>query len=146
MKLLTRIHDIFIFHRSILQDFSRSPTVIIPNHNQANQHKKTRKPLLVAGFVLLWTSLYYQMVPKAGLEPARVSPHAPQACASTNSTTSANLYFLLCCFLCTSFRFTAGYSRRILDRFLFNQGLSCLNLGRLSDGHTAHHRRFSRLG
>jgi len=56
------------------------------------------------------------------------------------------LCFLLCCFLCTSFRFTAGYSRSILDRFLFNQGLSCLNLGRLSDGHTAHHRRFSRLG
>jgi len=51
LKLLTRIHDFFIFHRSILQDFSRSPTVIIPNYNQANQHKKTRKPLLVAGFL-----------------------------------------------------------------------------------------------
>jgi hypothetical protein len=29
------------------------------------------------------------MVPKAGLEPARISPHAPQTCASTNSATWA---------------------------------------------------------
>ena len=29
------------------------------------------------------------MVPKAGLEPARFSPHAPQTCASTNSATWA---------------------------------------------------------
>src|SRR3954470_3193203 len=30
-----------------------------------------------------------RMVPKAGLEPARVAPHAPQTCASTNSATWA---------------------------------------------------------
>src|SRR5436305_14858539 len=29
------------------------------------------------------------MVPKAGLDPARVAPHAPQTCASTNSATWA---------------------------------------------------------
>ena len=29
------------------------------------------------------------MVPKAGLEPAWISPHAPQTCVSTSSTTSA---------------------------------------------------------
>jgi hypothetical protein len=31
------------------------------------------------------------VVPKAGLEPARVSPYAPQTYVSTNSTTSAKL-------------------------------------------------------
>jgi hypothetical protein len=31
------------------------------------------------------------MVPKAGLEPAWLAPHAPQTCASTNSATSARL-------------------------------------------------------
>ena len=30
------------------------------------------------------------VVPKAGLEPARLSPHAPQTCASTNSATWAS--------------------------------------------------------
>ncbi len=29
------------------------------------------------------------MVPKAGLEPAWITPHAPQTCVSTSSTTSA---------------------------------------------------------
>ena len=29
------------------------------------------------------------MVPMAGLEPAQLAPHAPQACVSTNFTTSA---------------------------------------------------------
>ena len=31
------------------------------------------------------------MVPKGGLEPPRVTPHAPQTCASTSSATSARL-------------------------------------------------------
>ena len=31
------------------------------------------------------------MVPKGGLEPPRVTSHAPQTCASTNSATSANI-------------------------------------------------------
>src|SRR3954453_5813852 len=30
-----------------------------------------------------------RMVPKAGLEPVRIAPHAPQTCASTNSATWA---------------------------------------------------------
>ena len=30
------------------------------------------------------------MVSKAGLEPARISPHAPQTCASADSATLAN--------------------------------------------------------
>ncbi len=30
-----------------------------------------------------------KMVPKAGLEPAWIAPHAPQTCVSTSSTTSA---------------------------------------------------------
>ena len=29
------------------------------------------------------------MVPRAGLEPARIAPHAPQTCAATNYATSA---------------------------------------------------------
>ena len=29
------------------------------------------------------------MVPKGGFEPPRVAPHAPQACVSASSTTSA---------------------------------------------------------
>jgi hypothetical protein len=33
------------------------------------------------------------MVPKAGLEPAWIAPHAPQTCVSTSSTTSAELEF-----------------------------------------------------
>ena len=31
------------------------------------------------------------MVPRAGLEPARIAPHAPQTCAATNYATSARL-------------------------------------------------------
>ena len=34
------------------------------------------------------------MVPKGGLEPPRVTPHAPQTCASTNSATSARPFIL----------------------------------------------------
>ena len=40
-------------------------------------------------------SLDKKMVPKVGVEPTRVSPHAPQACASTNSTTPAHIYITL---------------------------------------------------
>src|SRR6266481_3204472 len=32
---------------------------------------------------------YRSVVPKGGLEPPRVAPHAPQTCASANSATSA---------------------------------------------------------
>lgn len=33
--------------------------------------------------------LCLQVVPRAGLEPARIAPHAPQTCAATNYATSA---------------------------------------------------------
>jgi hypothetical protein len=33
------------------------------------------------------------MVPKAGLEPAWIAPHAPQTCVSTSSTTSAQIKY-----------------------------------------------------
>lgn len=32
------------------------------------------------------------MVPRAGLEPARIAPHAPKACVSANFTTSAFIF------------------------------------------------------
>ena len=35
----------------------------------------------------------YTRVPKAGLEPAQLAPHAPETCVSTNFTTSANVSF-----------------------------------------------------
>ena len=36
-----------------------------------------------------WSMPYRSVVPKGGLEPPRVAPHAPQTCASANSATSA---------------------------------------------------------
>ncbi len=64
------------------------------SHWLALDEKKPANRYRPRAFGLLWTVLDLQMVPKAGLEPARVSPHAPQACASTNSTTWArNSYF-----------------------------------------------------
>ena len=46
------------------------------------------------GVILFWAERsmggwILNLVPKAGLEPARISPHAPQTCASTNSATWA---------------------------------------------------------
>ena len=35
------------------------------------------------------------MVPMAGVEPAQLAPHAPQACVSTNFTTSAYITLLI---------------------------------------------------
>ncbi len=35
------------------------------------------------------TAFYFSVVPRAGLEPARITPHAPQTCAATNYATSA---------------------------------------------------------
>ena len=32
---------------------------------------------------------HIRVVPRAGLEPARIAPHAPQTCAATNYATSA---------------------------------------------------------
>src|SRR5829696_8458021 len=32
---------------------------------------------------------FFDVVPRAGLEPARIAPHAPQTCAATNYATSA---------------------------------------------------------
>ena len=36
-------------------------------------------------------SFLFRVVPRAGLEPARIAPHAPQTCAATNYATSARL-------------------------------------------------------
>ncbi len=41
--------------------------------------------------VLLCTSLYFSLVPMAGVEPARPKSPPPQDGVSTNFTTSANL-------------------------------------------------------
>src|SRR6185369_6414267 len=35
-------------------------------------------------------SFLFRVVPRAGLEPARIAPHAPQTCAATNYATSAD--------------------------------------------------------
>ena len=46
------------------------------------------------------------MVPRAGLEPARIAPHAPQTCAATNYATSADFqrnYLLAGAFAGTEF-------------------------------------------
>src|SRR5947207_10802285 len=41
-------------------------------------------------FTMLWAGSSVQtLVPKGGLEPPRVAPHAPQTCASASSATSA---------------------------------------------------------
>jgi hypothetical protein len=37
---------------------------------------------------------FYSIVPKAGLEPAQLAPHAPETCVSTNFTTSAFYYMV----------------------------------------------------
>ena len=42
-----------------------------------------------AGIIPLVLLSAQKMVPKGGLEPPWVAPHAPQTCVSTNSTTSA---------------------------------------------------------
>jgi hypothetical protein len=34
----------------------------------------------------------FRVVPRAGLEPARIAPHAPQTCAATNYATSATCF------------------------------------------------------
>ena len=38
--------------------------------------------------------LYLRLVRIRGLEPPRLSAQAPQACVTTNSTISADIYFL----------------------------------------------------
>jgi hypothetical protein len=62
--------------------------------NRTSLDKKNPQTLSSCGLKrLYWKSLEQQMVPKVGVEPTRASPHAPQACASTNSTTSALMFF-----------------------------------------------------
>jgi hypothetical protein len=38
-----------------------------------------------------WRPTVVENVPKAGLEPAQLAPHAPETCVSTNFTTSAEV-------------------------------------------------------
>ncbi len=47
--------------------------------------------------VFLWTSLYFRLVPMAGLEPARLASPPPQDGVSTNFTTSAITKSLFFC-------------------------------------------------
>ena len=61
-----------------------------------SRHRTQKSPLSFSGSglsVLPRTVPVINMVPKAGLEPAWVAPQTPQACVSTNSTTSAILIF-----------------------------------------------------
>ena len=48
------------------------------------------------------------MVLRAGLEPARISPHAPQTCAATNYATSAIFKNRKIYLLAGAFAFAAG--------------------------------------
>jgi hypothetical protein len=52
---------------------------------RAGTHGKNHETARVRGF------LNIALVPKGGLEPPRVTSHAPQTCASTSSATSALL-------------------------------------------------------
>ncbi len=47
------------------------------------------------------------MVLRAGLEPARITPHAPQTCAATNYATSA-IHFQKIYLFAGTFVFTGG--------------------------------------
>ena len=51
----------------------------------------TKKPAVTLVYGLHWIYLNFNMVPMAGVEPARLSPLPPQDSVSTNSTTSAGI-------------------------------------------------------
>ena len=61
------------------------------NLSRAENETRTRDPNL--GKVVLYQLSYFRIllssVPKKGLEPSRLSAHAPETCASTNSATWA---------------------------------------------------------
>ena len=74
--------------RSVVNGFSRALT-------------DTKKPVSFAThglYGLCRTSTDFDLVPMAGLEPARLTPLPPQDSVSTNSTTSAYLGLFRCCF------------------------------------------------
>ena len=56
-----------------------------PEEEKVSQGESARETKNPAG---IWSGFF---VPKAGLEPAQLAPHAPETCVSTNSTTSAIL-------------------------------------------------------
>ena len=60
-----------------------------------NGQSDTKNPGKPGCYVHPWTSMDVDMVPKAGLEPARLSPLPPQDSVSTNSTTWAKHCFML---------------------------------------------------
>ena len=70
----------------------------------AENETRTRDPNL--GKVMLYQLSYFRklnfviqkserLVPRTGLEPACLSTHAPETCASTNSATWAKLSFII---------------------------------------------------
>ena len=48
-------------------------------------------PLYAKKFDIQMNTELYSFVPKTGVEPARLSTHAPETCASTNSATWASI-------------------------------------------------------
>ena len=58
-----------------------------------NSHYILGQKIKVATFIVI----FIVMVSMAGLEPARISPHAPQTCAYTDSATSTCTYYLFSC-------------------------------------------------
>src|ERR1700755_2383433 len=65
------------------------------------------------------------MVLRAGLEPARIAPHAPQTCAATNYATSANFqknFYLLAGLFAGLVVFAAVFA------FVFATGIAALTV------------------
>ena len=73
--------------------YPQSYPCIPPDCNESSRTtlnaKRAETPVTTEDLGSCWTALHVDLVPKAGLEPARISPHAPQTCASTNSATWA---------------------------------------------------------
>lgn len=57
----------------------------------SQRHPSTSRTYFTYDFLTASLPFYSILVPMAGVEPAQLSPHAPQACVSTNFTTSAGI-------------------------------------------------------
>ena len=68
----------------LLYDFRQNPKKFLSDKALSLLDEQIRKdrPMSLS---------FYSMVLRAGLEPARIAPHAPQTCAATNYATSAGL-------------------------------------------------------
>jgi hypothetical protein len=69
------------YYLKILQTFKAIQKVQVKNQQEFQQEQQ--------GYLLLITLALAALVPKVGLEPTQITPHAPETCASTNSATSA---------------------------------------------------------